>query len=155
MSDFVAGQILTAAALNAAVPDDVWTAWTPAWTSSGVAPSIGNGTLDGLFYKSRKMITVKGRILLGSTSTVGTGNYAISTPLPIDNLPTGNIPHGVAWFRDTSPVGDYAWFCLFTGASTMQLRQIATATNNVWSATVPVAPAVGDWVTWSYTAALA
>jgi len=60
-------------AVKAVVNDD-WVSYTPVWTSSGTAPSLGNGSLTG---RSRafgtSLIICEVRLVFGSTTTGGTG----------------------------------------------------------------------------------
>lgn len=95
-----ANDILTAADLNAAFATGVvstglgaWTAYTPAWTSSGTQPALGNGTLTGAYWKSGRAVLWRAALTAGSTTTYGTGNYFISLPVAaatIATLPTCN-----------------------------------------------------------------
>jgi len=64
-----------------------WTAYTPAWTSSGTAPALGNGTATGHYMRSGKAITVAAEIVSGTTTTFGTGNYRISLPVTASASP--------------------------------------------------------------------
>lgn len=54
--------------------------YTPTWTSTGVAPAIGNGFIGGEWKRVGDMVTVTIRMELGSTSTTGTGDYRWSLP---------------------------------------------------------------------------
>lgn len=58
-----------------------YTAYTPAWTSSGVAPAIGNGTASGRYIQLGKHVHCQGTVSFGSTSTFGTGDYYFSLPV--------------------------------------------------------------------------
>jgi len=55
--------------------------YTPVWTSSGVAPSIGNGTLTGIFKMAARTVTVEVFMKPGGTTTFGTGTYYWSIPV--------------------------------------------------------------------------
>mgnify|MGYP001571216159 CR=1 FL=1 len=57
-----------------------WTSYTPAWTSSGTAPAIGNGTIAGRYMKIGRTVLCHINVIFGSTSTYGTGNYSFSLP---------------------------------------------------------------------------
>lgn len=98
---FVAGAVLTAAQLNV-MGDDLdfiggaWTAYTPAWTSTGTAPAIGNGTLAGSYkLVGDKTCHFRASITFGTTTTFGTGGYLLSLPFtsvtssPINTTPVG------------------------------------------------------------------
>ena len=56
-------------------------AYTPAWTSSGTAPAIGNGTITGAFTRQGHIVNAVFAINFGSTTNPGTGTWYISLPL--------------------------------------------------------------------------
>lgn len=58
-----------------------WTPYTVAWTSTGTAPSIGNGTLIGRYVKHGRTVVCHINWTSGSTTSYGTGNYAFSLPV--------------------------------------------------------------------------
>ena len=57
-----------------------WTSYTPTWSSSGTAPSLGNGTLSGKYLRVGKNVIVQMFFQIGSTSTMGTGQWQFSLP---------------------------------------------------------------------------
>lgn len=57
-----------------------WISYTPTWTSTGTAPSLGNGTLIGRYIKIGKLVHVFIRLTWGSTTSAGTGDYSFSLP---------------------------------------------------------------------------
>lgn len=85
--DFTPGVAPTAAQLDAGVRDclkaigDPWTSYTPVWSSTGTAVSIGNGTRVGAYVAAGKLIHFRAKITMGSTSTYGTGQYRVSLPV--------------------------------------------------------------------------
>lgn len=57
------------------------TAFTPTWTASSSAPSLGNGSLVGRYgYISRKRVAVRYFLTFGSTTSGGAGTWAFSLP---------------------------------------------------------------------------
>ncbi|WP_418059937.1 hypothetical protein [Pimelobacter simplex] len=78
--------VLTAAELNQYVRDnfkaigDPWTAYTPAWTSSGTQPVLSNGSATGRYIQAGKLIIFRATITMGSTTTYGTGQYSVGIP---------------------------------------------------------------------------
>lgn len=56
------------------------TAFTPTWDASGVAPSIGNGTLAGLRYKLGRLCFFSFRLIGGTTTNFGTGVWEFGIP---------------------------------------------------------------------------
>jgi hypothetical protein len=59
----------------------IWTEYTPAWSSSGTQPSLGNGTLTGRYTQTGKTVTGIVEWQAGSTTTYGTGNWLFSVPV--------------------------------------------------------------------------
>ena len=59
-----------------------WKTYTPVWTSFGAtAPAIGNGTLQGRYIKVGRLVNFQITIIMGSTTTFGTGTiYQLTTP---------------------------------------------------------------------------
>lgn len=55
--------------------------WTPSWTGSTTNPTIGNGTIAGLFARWGNVVYVTVNIVPGGTTTFGTGIYMISLPV--------------------------------------------------------------------------
>ena len=61
-----------------------WIAYTPTWTeSSGVQPSLGNGTLTGLYYQLGKFVVCKITLVAGSTTTFGNSGGVWLFSLPV------------------------------------------------------------------------
>ena len=93
------GQVLTAATLNTI--GAAWETYTPAWTSTGVAPAIGNGTISGNWARINKIAFVNIFVVMGSTTTYGNGNYRFSVPTGVTI--SGNQTHvGTALLYDAS-----------------------------------------------------
>lgn len=69
-----------------------WTSYSPAWTSSGTAPAIGNGTLTGASFKLGRLVFYRVRWVAGSTTTFGTGNYFFSLPFTSISLGSFDLP---------------------------------------------------------------
>lgn len=54
--------------------------YTPALTSGGTPPSIGNGSIEGTFTRQGATTWINGELTLGSTTSLGTGGLKISLP---------------------------------------------------------------------------
>lgn len=73
------GMRLTPARLNT----PAWTSYTPARTAATTNPTLGNGTLVGAYrYLDASTVLLRVRLTAGSTTTIGTGQYRISLPVP-------------------------------------------------------------------------
>jgi hypothetical protein len=144
---WVAGETVTAAEMNAEVRDAIttmeaaWTAYTPAWTGSTTNPVLNNGTLDARYNRVGKSIDLYIRIVMGSTTTYGTGSYSLALPA------TGN---GTRWtfyadFFDSSASTTYLATGLVLSTGTASL--FTAAGGGVVTAVTNIAPftwAVGD-----------
>jgi hypothetical protein len=83
--------------------------YTPAWTSSGTAPAIGNGTASGSFTRIGNVVQFSVVIVFGSTSTFGSGEYFFSLPVAMGSSARGitgyslELDSGVAFYRGYFP----------------------------------------------------
>lgn len=76
----------------------IWQAFTPTWSASTTNPSLGNGVLDGRYVVFGTMCTLVVGLVMGSTTTYGSGNWAFSLPKSAVNTPGINF-YGVAHIR--------------------------------------------------------
>lgn len=76
-----------------------WATYTPAWTASGSAPNIGNGTLTGRWTQVGKTVFAKIHLIAGSTTTWGSGDFRFGLPVNAGGSfdPRGG---GTAWLFD-------------------------------------------------------
>lgn len=58
-----------------------WQSYTPTWTAATTNPSIGNGTLSGRYIQIGKLVYCQFRMLAGSTTTFGVGNWRFGYPV--------------------------------------------------------------------------
>lgn len=137
-----AGNILTAAIMNqiGAVSET----WTPTWSSTGTAPVLGNGTLTGTYFRLQKLIIAEARLQSGSTTTFGTGAYALSLPVTALAATTPNKSIGIARFNDNSAGNNYNFTAHQTGTNSVSFTVNAGGT---WSLNIPVTFANPDFFT--------
>jgi hypothetical protein len=81
-----------------------WTSYIPIWTAASSNPAIGNGTLQGWYKVIGKTCFVRGNIVIGSTTTFGSGEWYISMPITASHadaiLMTANLlDNGSAWYN--------------------------------------------------------
>jgi|SRR6187431_753557 len=137
---FVIGQRLTAADLNAAV-GAVWTAYTPTWitTGAGADPVISNGDFSGRWRKVGNTVTVRIRMVWGSLTTSGAGDWEFG--LPAGQLPAATNQRKVGKILTLNTVGATYLFnpCVIEVGSTT-IRGISG--GSYYSVSSPVA-----WVT--------
>ena len=148
-STWTAGISPTAAFFNTEIRDQfnallaAPTAYTPTWTASTTNPTIGNGTITGEWWTiGNKFLHVVITITLGSTTTVGSGNYSIGLPAAGGTPAAGRK---VLWgtFFDTSASNQYPIGGLVNGTNTMALTNGGFPVANI-TAAAPVIPATGD-----------
>jgi len=77
-----------------------WQSYTPIWTADTTNPAIGNGTLTGRYVVIGKLCTYVLGMIMGSTTTYGSGNWAFSLPINAVNIDGINF-YGFAHLRDT------------------------------------------------------
>lgn len=58
-----------------------WSDYTPNWTCSGTAPSLGNGTLTGRYIQIGKLVVFSISFAAGSTTTFGTNLWRFDLPV--------------------------------------------------------------------------
>ena len=123
-----------------------WTTYVPAWTSTGTAPAIGNGTITGASMTHGKTTFVRGQITMGSTTTFGTGTYSVSVPTAATAGSQAQTV-GVTFYLD-SGTAQRGGMCIFGTSTTMQL---ITAAGGDVTNTVPHTWANTDRIYWSVT----
>src|SRR5436190_22617961 len=78
-----------------------WVQYTPAWTSTGSAPSIGNGVLLGRYRRSGTTLHLQQRLVIGSTTTVGSGNVRLGIPSGMTLGPIQQVGTPIWWDAST------------------------------------------------------
>ena len=127
-----------------AVGAGAWTAYTPTWTATTSAPAIGNGTRVGAYIRIGRMITFRARIVMGSTTTFGSGQYSLGLPVAPAAGPRLRLP---ALLYDVSAGGDFDAVGLGLGGSTVVLGCQSTTAGAKYRAVEPAVPftfAAGD-----------
>lgn len=89
------------------------TSYTPSWTSTGTAPSIGNGTITGTYLQLGSLVFYTFKILFGSTTTAGTGDYRFTFPNSVSAFLGGQVI-----IYDQSTDTRYVGALLITGPGT-------------------------------------
>lgn len=84
--------------------EGTWTSYTPVWTAASVNPVIGNGSLQGWYKVIGKTCFVRGNIVMGSSTTFGSGEWYVSMPFTASHadaiLMTANLlDNGSAWYN--------------------------------------------------------
>lgn len=123
-----------------------WTSFTPTWTGSGGNPAIGNGTIAGAYKQLGKLLFVRYRIAMGSTTTYGAGNWKLRLPNSLSAV-AGTTQVVSAWALDFGTA-------YFTGIAVVGLLSgiddyddfviVSHNSGNTWTATVPHTWATSD-----------
>lgn len=140
LGTFTAGQVLTAAELNAI---GTWQTFTPVFQFG----SVGNGTAAGFYCQVNDLVFIRGEVTLGSTSSVSSG-WSLEAPVAADTT-IGTENWGTCLYGDASSGQEY--FGSMNSAASNRLRfYVWTASNNwtVTNVTVPFTWATGDVVRW-------
>lgn len=124
-----------------------WTAYTPVWSSSGTQPALGNGTIVGAYRQVGKTVDVVARLLMGSTSTFGTGSYFISLPTSLPAKSASPRAVGGAYLLDS---GTAAKSGIAAVDGTLTVVFFASSTSQVTS-TSPHTWAVSDEIAFFFT----
>lgn len=126
---------------NTTVP----TAYTPSLTNSGA--SIGNGTLTGSYTRVGGRVSVSVYLLMGSTTSLGSGTLAISLPFTAATI-TNDIRFGSGRITDTG-VADYVVQTYVASAGSSFTATTGTAATPV-TATSPMTWGTGDLANFSF-----
>lgn len=119
--------------------------YTPSWTSSGTAPSIGNGTLSGRYVLiGSQLLWLAIHFVYGSTSSAGTGNYSLSLPSAYKTLSTGKPQTAAARFLDSGTAHYAASATIDENDTTLSVVVADSSGVRLWAAGVPVTLATGD-----------
>lgn len=116
---------------------ETWETYTVVWSSSGTQPVIGNGLLEG-----KKLVVGKWRrnfvrMVAGSTTTFGTGNYFWT----LSDTPRVMYHSGSMYIEDSGTTGRSALGIATTGDNRLQG---VTSADTFVTATVPQTWANGD-----------
>jgi hypothetical protein len=119
--------------------------YTPALTSGGTAPSLGNGTISASYYRNGATTTVVGQLTIGSTTTLGTGGLKVSLPHAMKN--DIDFAGGVVYMNIGGTV--YEGFAqIATGTAVVDLLR---DTSGSVTAASPGTFGTGDFIRWSLT----
>jgi len=130
-----------------------WTSYTPTWTNSGNAPTVGNAQLAGGYNKVGREVTVKASFIFGSTSAIGTGRMRMS--LPFTSTESGGLINN---FPGT--VGRFVTYNQATGGTTFGSVYADTSTTVCFDlggigiyvgVGNPFAWLTNDFLFWEYT----
>jgi hypothetical protein len=105
------------------VMEEPWTAYTPAWTTTGTPPTLNNGTLTGKYSRVGKICHFRINLTIGSSTSVGTGDWRWTLPFASVAGPEQWIPVE-AWTGTIRVMG-----VLGTGGGTVVGAQVTGASS--------------------------
>lgn len=106
------------------------TTFVPVWSSSGTQPAIGNGTIAMQVSRKGKQVMCRSIILMGSTTTFGTGTYFLSIPY------TAGPTVGTYGTGDAIQAADNMLICKINSNGTL-IESFTTAASALVGAAVP------------------
>lgn len=118
-----------------------WTSFTPVWTAATTNPVLGNGTITGRYIQIGKIVFYSIIVTAGSTTTFGTGTYALS--LPVTALSQPNMTMGMGNVLDTG-TSNYSAMAVQSTTTKINLALTSNASGAVWTPTAPFTLANGD-----------
>jgi hypothetical protein len=132
----------------------VATTFTPTWQSTGTQPVLGNGSIAGRYVRVNKFVSVSMHLVIGSTTTLGTGDYLFSFPVTAVAATSFGPITSSGFLYDNSTTNAYSLMAAYTGGETGRLR-VAVFQNSaqgfgVLGAAYPVVPATNDDIFVSY-----
>lgn len=119
------------------------TTYTPTWTGSVSNPVLGNAVVNSSYQQVGRRTHYEGSIVMGSTTTYGSGSYQMSAPVGLASTARAN---GLLYLADTSaPANDRMGLFAGSGAA---LFALLTSAGNV-GPTNPFTFATGDSIRWA------
>jgi hypothetical protein len=106
-SSYILNAVSSSFAITASIVppyEGAWISYTPVWTANVTNPVIGNGSLQGWYRVIGKTCFVRGNIVMGTTTTFGSGEWYVSMPFTASHadaiLMTVNLlDNGSAWYN--------------------------------------------------------
>lgn len=155
---WTAGEVVAASKMNSQIRDVAtgiqasWSTYTPTWGGTS-NPAIGNGVLSGRYMRVGKTITANITIVMGSTTTYGSGTWTLSLPVASVFTTTTYVNLGSVSMRDTSASANSTGVAILADQTTA--RMVVGSSNAFVSTTAPWTWANGDTlsVTLNYEAA--
>lgn len=138
------GSKVLASEFNAVTIGD-WTSYTPQWTTTGAGadPALGNGSLIAKYISIGKLAIVKLRLVWGTTTTGGSGNWQWTLPPGLTPAVNNNSNLGCCLTLDAG--ASYKYDGAIIDNDTV-LRVISISVGGFYNATTPMAWANTDFM---------
>jgi len=122
---------------------DPQTVYAPTWASSGTQPALVDGTLTAHYLQVGKWVYYTGQLLIGASTTFGTGTYTMS--LPVTSASSELYVGACLVFDNSVSTAQNPGVARMNG--TTQLRFYGS--NGQVGATAPMTFAVNDRLIWT------
>lgn len=120
--------------------------YTPSWTNTGTANTLGNGTITGDYTIRGKVCFFRIALTFGSTTTSGNGNWLFTVPFSMDSSSSQSSALNVQVYAGDSSTGSfYAGGSLRNTATTL-LPATSASPIVAFTVNVPFIWAVSDFV---------
>lgn len=129
-------------------PKKAWTNYTPTWTATTTDPVLGNGTLNGRYTKIGKTIIGDITLIMGSTTTYGSGAWALGLPF---TAASAGVWYSGTWIIIDPGVANYQGALSIRSDKNTIGVFVRDGYSNFFSATVPYTWGSGDYLTVSFT----
>lgn len=126
---------------NFAYLGQAWTTFSPTWTGAGSNPAIGNGTLTGAYLQVGKTLHVRYKMLAGTTTTFGTGQWSLTLPNSLTSIAT-HAQTMACHITDAGTARYVAAAIVAGGATTLQVEY--SGASFAVGSTVPMTWATSD-----------
>ena len=123
-----------------------WFDYTSAWLATTTNPTLGNGTLTAKYSKFGFLTHFKIKLVVGSTSTIGTGTqyyFRLPDDGVVDAAPIGRV---TLWDQSLNAYYFYDARIAVTGADPYDLMIMQSNTGAYCNPTAPFTFAAGDWI---------
>lgn len=117
----------------------VGTAYAPVWSTTGTAPTVGNATLAGMYWRIGKLVLYTLSFTFGSTSVAGTGTFKFTIPVTA----SGSGAAGAGSITDTSAGFTYGINGVLASSTTLAVYPSSSGNTGV-TVSVPFTWATGD-----------
>lgn len=128
-----------------------WSTYVPAWTSSGAAPAVGNGSIVGRYRRNGGTLHVQAQLFIGSTSTLGSGAIRFGLPSGMTLAAVQQQTGSGFWYDASTGIltpavaigeagGTYVYLWIGTGASPGDSAGLGDGDNLKMGGTFEIVP---------------
>jgi hypothetical protein len=104
-----------------------WLTYTPTWSTSGTQPTLGDGTIDGIFTIVGKIAKVAGVLILGASTNPGTGFWYLTVPVTAGSNYSMFIG---AWRANNADVANFGGVTDFINSTSIRFDRDASTYIN-------------------------